>query len=71
MSQWPSAKAKQVFAALLRIGWSVKRQSAGSHRVLSRPGWPDCVFAFHDRAEIGPRMLARIAKRTGLRPEDL
>ncbi|MCX5674816.1 MAG: type II toxin-antitoxin system HicA family toxin [Planctomycetota bacterium] len=70
MSQWPSAKANRVLAALLRIGWSVKRQSAGSHRVLSRPGWPDFVFAFHAREEIGPRMLGRIAKRTGLRPED-
>jgi hypothetical protein len=29
------------------------------------------VFAFHDDEEIGPRMLARMAKRTGLRPEDL
>jgi hypothetical protein len=29
------------------------------------------VFSFHDREEIGPRMLARIAKRTGLQPEDL
>jgi hypothetical protein len=32
---------------------------------------PDYVFAFHDAEEIGPRMLARIAKRTGLTPEDL
>jgi len=38
---------------------------------LSRPGSADVVFAFHDDEEIGPRMLARIAKRTGLRPEDL
>jgi hypothetical protein len=29
------------------------------------------VFAFHDDGEIGPRMLARIAKRTGLTPDDL
>jgi hypothetical protein len=29
------------------------------------------VFAFHDDEEIGPRMLARIAKHSGLRPEDL
>jgi hypothetical protein len=29
------------------------------------------VFAFHDDEELGPRMLARIAKHTGLRPEDL
>jgi predicted RNA binding protein YcfA (HicA-like mRNA interferase family) len=71
MSQWPSAKANRVLAALLRIGWSVKRQGAGSHRVLSRSGWPDFVFAFHARVEIGPRMLARIARCTGLRPEDL
>ena len=56
--------------ALLRIGWTVKRQ-AGSHRVLAREGWNDYVFAFHDGEEIGPRMLARIAKRTGPRPEDL
>ena len=71
MSQWPSTKARRVLAALLRIGWSVKRFVGGSHRVLARPNWPDVVFAFHDSDEIGPRMLARIAKRTGLRPEDL
>ena len=68
MSQWGSAKARGVLAALLRIGWSIKRETGGSHRVLSRPGWPDTVFAFHDSEEIGPRMLARIAKKTGLTP---
>ena len=46
-------------------------ESRGSHRILSRPGWPDVVFAFHDAEEIGPRMLARVAKRTGLTPGDL
>jgi predicted RNA binding protein YcfA (HicA-like mRNA interferase family) len=70
MSGWPSAKAKRVLAALLRIGWTVKRQS-GSHKTLSREGWSDFVFAFHDSEEIGPRMLARIAKHTGLAPEDI
>jgi hypothetical protein len=29
------------------------------------------VFAFHNVDEIGPRMLARIAKHTGLQPGDL
>ncbi|MBI4840352.1 MAG: type II toxin-antitoxin system HicA family toxin [candidate division NC10 bacterium] len=71
MTVWPSAKARQVLAALLRSGWIIRREAKGSHRVLSRPGWPDYVFAFHDRDEIGPRMLSRIAKRTGLKPEDL
>lgn len=70
MSRWPSAKARRVLAALMRLGWTVKRQS-GSHRTLARAGWPDFVFAFHDDDEIGPKMLARIAKHTGLRPEDL
>ncbi|MGH7929221.1 MAG: type II toxin-antitoxin system HicA family toxin [Candidatus Binatia bacterium] len=64
-------KAGRVLAALLRIGWSIKRQSGTSHRVLQREGWPDVVFAFREQEEIGPRMLARIAKRTGLTPHDL
>jgi predicted RNA binding protein YcfA (HicA-like mRNA interferase family) len=71
MTQWSSTKAPRLFSALLRIGWNLKRQTGSSHRVLYRNGWPDYVFAFHDKEEIGPRMLARIAKRTGLSPEDL
>jgi len=70
MSEWRATKARRVLAALLRCGWQVKRER-GSHRVLTRTGWPDVVFAFHDREELGPRMLTRIAKHTGLRPEDL
>jgi predicted RNA binding protein YcfA (HicA-like mRNA interferase family) len=70
MSQWPSVKAKRLLAALLRHGWQIKRQS-GSHKTLSRDGWPDYVFAFHDGDEIGPKMLTRIAKHTGLSPVDL
>jgi predicted RNA binding protein YcfA (HicA-like mRNA interferase family) len=59
-----------VLAALRRSGWVIKRQS-GSHKTLAKQGWPDYVFAFHEGEEIGPRMLARIAKRTGLTPGDL
>ena len=70
MSEWPSTKAKRVYAALLRIGWKLKRQ-AGSHRILERTGWPDFTFSFHDRVEIGPKALGRIAKSTGLTPKDL
>jgi predicted RNA binding protein YcfA (HicA-like mRNA interferase family) len=71
MSKWPATKAKRVLAALLRIGWSVKRRGRGSHIVLERADWPDLVFAFHDDEEIGPRMLARIAKNSGLERSDL
>jgi predicted RNA binding protein YcfA (HicA-like mRNA interferase family) len=71
MSRWPSVKAKKILSALLKIGWSMKRHKGSSHRVFSRPDWPDFIFAFHDAEEIGPRMLTRIAKHTGLKPEDL
>lgn len=70
MSDWPSSKANKVYKALLAIGWEVKHQH-GSHVVLVKNAWPNYVWAFHDGEEIGPRMLARIAKKTGLRPEDL
>jgi predicted RNA binding protein YcfA (HicA-like mRNA interferase family) len=70
MSTWPAMKAGRVLRALQRIGWKIKRQPS-SHRVLERPNWPDYTFAFHDGEEIGPVMLAKIAKRTGLRPQDL
>lgn len=66
-----SDEASRVFAALQRIGWTVKREAKGSHKVLEREGFQNFVWTFHDRDEIGPRMLARIAKRTGLTPEDL
>jgi predicted RNA binding protein YcfA (HicA-like mRNA interferase family) len=70
VSNWPAVRASIVLRALYRIGWTLKRQT-GSHRILSHSDWPDYVFAFHDGEEVGPRMLARIAKRTGLRPDEL
>jgi len=48
----------------------IKRET-GSHKILARDDWSDLVFAFRDSEEIGPRMLARIAKHAGLKPEDL
>jgi predicted RNA binding protein YcfA (HicA-like mRNA interferase family) len=70
MSGWSSKKARLVLSALKRMGWQIKRQT-GSHKVLERDGWEDYVFAFRDSDEIGPRMLARMAKFTGLSPDDL
>lgn len=70
MSDWSAIRARQVIAALQKIGWRVARQR-GSHRILVKEGRPNFVFAFRDSEEIGPRMLARIARHTGLRPEDL
>jgi len=70
MTEWRAVRARQVLAALQRTGWHTMRQR-GSHRVLAKEGRPNFVFAFHDGEEIGPKMLARIARHTGLRPEDL
>jgi predicted RNA binding protein YcfA (HicA-like mRNA interferase family) len=74
MSQWPSSRAAKVWRALLRIGWREKPRisKSGSHRQLEHADYSyEFTWAFHDQDEIGPKMLAKIAKRTGLKPEDL
>ena len=74
MARFPATSAKKVFRALLRIGWREKQRvsSSGSHKQLENPEFSyEFTWAFHDGEEIGPKMLARIAKRTGLKPEDL
>ena len=67
---WRAVKARYLLRVLQKIGWRVVRQR-GSHRILSRSGWADMTFAFHDTEEIGPRMLAKIAKVTGLQDDNL
>ncbi|MEO8735934.1 MAG: type II toxin-antitoxin system HicA family toxin [Edaphobacter sp.] len=72
MAQFQSQKSLQSASALQRIGWTEHSILKGSsHRQLTRSGYPDFTWAFHDTEKIGPRMLARIAKHTGLKPEDL
>ena len=70
MSRWPAINSKRLLAALIKTGWSIKRQT-GSHKTLEKPGYPDYVYAFHDNVEVGPKMLARVAKHTGLTSGDL
>jgi len=70
MTQWPAVKTKKLLRALESIGWVVVRQR-GSHRIMSKDGYQDYTFAFHDKEEIGPKMLSKIAKYTGLTPNDL
>jgi len=73
LSYWPSTRAKKVRKALGRIGWNddPNDTKGSSHQKLVRKGWPSYTWAFHDNDEIGPKMLARIAKHTGLKPSDL
>jgi predicted RNA binding protein YcfA (HicA-like mRNA interferase family) len=70
VSQRSSTKARIVYKALLKIGWTFLRQ-VGSHKKLTHPNYGNYTWAFHDNEEIGPVMLARIAKKTGLKPTDL
>lgn len=70
MSAWRATKAKRVYAVLMRLGWTLKKQ-VGSHRKLQRAGWSNFTFSFHDSEEVGPAALSRIGEDTGLRPEDL
>jgi predicted RNA binding protein YcfA (HicA-like mRNA interferase family) len=43
VSRWRAAKASRVFGALQRIGWTVKREAKGSHKVLLREVFPNFV----------------------------
>jgi predicted RNA binding protein YcfA (HicA-like mRNA interferase family) len=61
LSEWSSTKAKVVLRALQRIGWSIVSQK-GSHIKLQHPQRGMYMFGFHDKEELGPKMLAKIAK---------
>ena len=65
-------KAKQALKALLKIGWVVVSQS-GSHKKLKHQTstYTMYVWSYGDGDELGSKILSRIAKHTGLRPEDL
>jgi predicted RNA binding protein YcfA (HicA-like mRNA interferase family) len=64
VSGFPAKKARLVLAALEEIGWRLKRQSS-SHRILSRDGWADVVFAFHDDVEIEPKTNGTMQRWSG------
>jgi predicted RNA binding protein YcfA (HicA-like mRNA interferase family) len=71
VSHWPSAKARIVLKALRSIGWKIKERKRSSHVQLVHPERGGYTWAFHDSDEIGPVMLSRISKKTGLKREDL
>ena len=71
MSRWPSTKGRQVLRALLKTGWTVKARKGSSRLQLIHPQRGEFTWAFRDSEEIGPKMLAPIAKHTGLKPVDL
>jgi len=69
---FPSLKAGRLLALLQRFPLSYRvRRQVGSHRILeSATGYPQIVFAFHDRETIAPGLVRRIlVKQVGLSPE--
>lgn len=72
MPPFPSMKAKQLLAVLMRepLGYEIVRQR-GSHRVLRAPGRPRLVYAFHDRQTIPPgRVRDVLVEQVGLEEQD-
>jgi predicted RNA binding protein YcfA (HicA-like mRNA interferase family) len=57
MSQWPAAKAKRVLAALLLLGWQVKRQT-GSHKTLRVKAGPTSCSPFTTARRSGRACVA-------------
>jgi len=55
MTQWPSTRARRVYRALLRIGWVALSQTGSHIKLRHRESkYPDYIWAFHDKEEIGP-----------------
>jgi predicted RNA binding protein YcfA (HicA-like mRNA interferase family) len=52
------------------MGWKIVSQK-GSHVKLQHPQRGTYMFGFHDKEELGPKILSKIAKYTGLTPNDL
>jgi predicted RNA binding protein YcfA (HicA-like mRNA interferase family) len=59
-----------VYAALLRLGWTLKKQ-VGPIESCNVPAGQTTHSAFTTAKEVGPAALSKIGKDTGLRPEDL
>lgn len=72
MAPFPSMKAKQLLAVLMRepLGYRVVRQK-GSHRILAAPGRKRVIYAFYERQEIPPGVVRDVlVKQVGLEEQD-
>ena len=61
MAPFPSMKAKQLLAVLVRepLGYRIARQK-GSHRHLVAAGRPPILYAFHDGHSVPPGRVRKI-----------
>jgi predicted RNA binding protein YcfA (HicA-like mRNA interferase family) len=61
MAQFPSMKANDLLAVLLRepLAYSIVRQN-GSHRFLRSPGRPQILFSYHGGVTVPPGVVRKI-----------
>jgi HJR/Mrr/RecB family endonuclease len=73
VDEFAFAPAGQVLRALVDLGWEVVHANEIGNKSYSvlRRGDKDYIWAFDDGESLGPVALRRIAKHTGLAPENL
>lgn len=67
---WPSIKTHRLIKAMQKQGWELHHQT-GSHRIFRKEGHEPYALANADHEELGPKIVSRIAKVIGLKPEHL
>lgn len=60
-----ATKARIVLKQLRKAGWDVIRAN-GAHKILKHTSGKTFCFCFHDNVEIGPKMMADLAKQTAI-----
>jgi hypothetical protein len=73
LTAWPATTTAGVRAALIRGGWAIEDRNGYSLLTRSR-AWRatgGLVFAFGGDELLGPRVLQRVGRHTGLLPENL
>ena len=66
----PSVRARRLLRAIIKCGFRITRID-GSYKFLRNTDGRSLLFAFHDRETIGPSMLSRILKDSGISIEEL
>ena len=70
MSRLPVCKAREVLAALRKVGFVVDHHT-GSHAILYKPGHPNPVTVPIHTGDMKPGTLRRLIKDAGLTVDDI
>jgi predicted RNA binding protein YcfA (HicA-like mRNA interferase family) len=70
MPKLPRVTARQITAALERVGFSFARQS-GSHMIYKNAAGRRVTVPFHAQKILHPKLLRSILRDADIKPEDL